>query len=115
MPHQVQMYRERIRTVGVSLLGGNSGVEGPYELGIDSISAVNVEDVTDAAALGGYIQPPPDDFSNAIVCIRESPYRRYPVGAAPGFIVGSKSDACRLQSYVYSTILLYYLLLISLA
>ncbi|RDX43795.1 complex I intermediate-associated protein CIA30 [Lentinus brumalis] len=51
VPHQVQMYRERVRTVGISLLGGNSGVEGPYELGIDSISAVNVEDVTDTAAL----------------------------------------------------------------
>ncbi|CDO76991.1 hypothetical protein BN946_scf184298.g18 [Trametes cinnabarina] len=50
VPHQVQMYRERIRTIGISLLGGNSGVEGPYELGIDSIRAVNVEDVTDTSA-----------------------------------------------------------------
>ena len=40
------MYRERVRTIGVSLLGGNTGVEGAYELGIDSISAVNEEDVT---------------------------------------------------------------------
>lgn len=38
------MYRERIRSVGISLLGGNSGVEGPYEMGIDSIRAVNEED-----------------------------------------------------------------------
>ena len=52
VPHQVQMYRERIRTIGISLLGGNSGVEGRYELGIDSISAVNIEDVTDKSALG---------------------------------------------------------------
>ncbi|KAI0366279.1 complex I intermediate-associated protein CIA30 [Pilatotrama ljubarskyi] len=51
VPHQVQMYRERIRTIGISLLGGNSGVEGPYELGIDAISAVNAEDVTDASSL----------------------------------------------------------------
>jgi len=43
---QITMYRERIRTIGISLLGGNSGVEGPYELGIDSIRAVNDEDVT---------------------------------------------------------------------
>lgn len=43
---QIMMYRERVRTVGISLLGGNSGVEGPYELGIDSIRAVNEEDVT---------------------------------------------------------------------
>ncbi|CAL1716026.1 unnamed protein product [Somion occarium] len=44
--HQIEMYRERIRTIGVSLLGGNSGVEGPYELGIDCIRAVNQQDVT---------------------------------------------------------------------
>lgn len=43
--HQMTMYRERIRTVGISLLGGKSGVEGSYELGIDSIRAVNEEDV----------------------------------------------------------------------
>lgn len=42
--HQITMYRERIRSVGISLLGGNSGIEGPYELGIDSIRAVNEED-----------------------------------------------------------------------
>ncbi|KAA1467340.1 complex I intermediate-associated protein CIA30 [Dentipellis sp. KUC8613] len=45
-PDQLTMLRERIRTVGISLLGGNSGVEGPYELGIDEIRAVNDEDVT---------------------------------------------------------------------
>jgi len=43
---QITMLRERIRTIGISLLGGNSGVEGPYELGIDEIRAVNEEDVT---------------------------------------------------------------------
>jgi len=42
----VRMFQERIRSVGISLLGGNSGVEGPYELGIDEIRAVNEEDVT---------------------------------------------------------------------
>ena len=42
----VRMLRERLRSVGISLLGGNSGVEGPYELGIDEIRAVNEEDVT---------------------------------------------------------------------
>jgi NADH dehydrogenase [ubiquinone] 1 alpha subcomplex assembly factor 1 len=35
---QVEMLRERIRTVGISLLGGHSGVEG--------IRAVNSEDTT---------------------------------------------------------------------
>ncbi|KAJ8589536.1 complex I intermediate-associated protein CIA30 [Rhizopogon salebrosus TDB-379] len=44
--HQIEMMRERIRTVGISLLGGNSGVSGSYDLGIDSIRAVNEEDVT---------------------------------------------------------------------
>ncbi len=29
VPHQVQMYGERVRTVGISLLSGISGVEGP--------------------------------------------------------------------------------------
>ncbi len=42
----VRMLRERVRSVGISLLGGNSGVEGPYELGVDEICAVNEEDVT---------------------------------------------------------------------
>lgn len=42
----VTMLRERVRSIGISLLGGNSGVEGPYELGIDEIRAVNEEDVT---------------------------------------------------------------------
>jgi hypothetical protein len=42
----VKMFRECVRSVGISLLGGNSGVEGPYELGIDEIRAVNEEDVT---------------------------------------------------------------------
>jgi NADH dehydrogenase [ubiquinone] 1 alpha subcomplex assembly factor 1 len=41
----MEMLRERVRTVGISLLGGKSGVEGPYELGIDTIRAVNPEDV----------------------------------------------------------------------
>lgn len=45
-PSQLVMNRGRIRTVGVSLLGGNSGIEGSYELGIDEIWAVNEEDVT---------------------------------------------------------------------
>ncbi|EKM58461.1 uncharacterized protein PHACADRAFT_252799 [Phanerochaete carnosa HHB-10118-sp] len=45
-PEQITMYRERLRTVGISLLGGNNGVEGLYALGVDSIRAVNEEDVT---------------------------------------------------------------------
>ncbi|KAH9962291.1 hypothetical protein BGW80DRAFT_1559956 [Lactifluus volemus] len=40
------MLRERVRSVGIPLLGGNAGVEGPYELGIAEIRAVNEEDVT---------------------------------------------------------------------
>ena len=43
---QIEMLRERVRTIGISLLGGNSGVSGPYDLGIASIRAVNEEDVT---------------------------------------------------------------------
>ncbi|TFK27155.1 complex I intermediate-associated protein CIA30 [Coprinopsis marcescibilis] len=43
---QIEMYRERVRSIGISLLGGNSGVSGKYELGLESIRAVNEEDVT---------------------------------------------------------------------
>jgi hypothetical protein len=39
------MYREKVRSIGISLLGGNSGVAGKYELGIDSIWIANDEDV----------------------------------------------------------------------
>lgn len=35
------MVTHRIRTIGISILGGNSGVEGRYELGLDEIKAVN--------------------------------------------------------------------------
>jgi hypothetical protein len=42
---QIGMYREKVRSIGISLLGGNSGAGGPYELGIDSIRIVNDEDV----------------------------------------------------------------------
>jgi NADH dehydrogenase [ubiquinone] 1 alpha subcomplex assembly factor 1 len=35
------MRKIKVRTVGVSILGGNAQVEGRFELGIDSIRAVN--------------------------------------------------------------------------
>lgn len=38
---QIEMYKERIRSIGISLLGGMSGVAGRYELGIDSIGITN--------------------------------------------------------------------------
>jgi len=44
--HQMPMDRERIKSVGISILGANSGVEGKYELGLDTIKLVNEEDVT---------------------------------------------------------------------
>jgi len=47
--NQIEMDREKIKSVGISILGGNSGVEGKYELGIDSIRLVNEEDVTDGS------------------------------------------------------------------
>lgn len=43
--NQMRMYREKIKSVGISMLGGNSNVEGKYELGIDSIRGVNEDDV----------------------------------------------------------------------
>ncbi|KXN91682.1 Complex I intermediate-associated protein 30, mitochondrial [Leucoagaricus sp. SymC.cos] len=42
---QIEMYKERIRTIGISLLGGMSGVGGRYELGIDTIGIANDEDI----------------------------------------------------------------------
>lgn len=44
----MKMLREKVKSVGISILGGNSGVEGKYELGIDSIRAVNEDDVVHA-------------------------------------------------------------------
>jgi len=41
---QIKMYKERVRSFGISLLGGNSGSTGKYELGIDSIRVVNDQD-----------------------------------------------------------------------
>ena len=43
--NQMNMFREKVKSIGISMLGGNSGVEGKYELGIDSIRAVNEDDV----------------------------------------------------------------------
>lgn len=43
--NQMSMLRERIRSIGISILGGNSRVEGKYELGIDSVQLVNEEDI----------------------------------------------------------------------
>ena len=43
--NQMEMYREKVKSIGISILGGNSGVEGKYELGIDSIRVVNEDDV----------------------------------------------------------------------
>ncbi|TFL04020.1 complex I intermediate-associated protein CIA30 [Pterulicium gracile] len=42
---QIEMYREKVRSIGISMLGGNSGVAGEYELGIDSIWAANERDL----------------------------------------------------------------------
>ena len=46
--NQMKMFREKVRSVGISMLGGNSGVEGKYELGIDSIRVVNEDDIVHA-------------------------------------------------------------------
>jgi hypothetical protein len=40
------MGRERVRSIGISLLGGKSGVQGFYELGLDSISVTNEQDLS---------------------------------------------------------------------
>ncbi|KAL0954637.1 hypothetical protein HGRIS_003592 [Hohenbuehelia grisea] len=43
--NRIEMFKKRIRSVGISVLGGNSCLEGHYELGVDSIRIVNEEDV----------------------------------------------------------------------
>lgn len=43
---QVEIDKERVRSVGISLLGGMSGMAGRYELGIDSIGITNEEYIT---------------------------------------------------------------------
>ncbi|KAF9064157.1 complex I intermediate-associated protein 30-domain-containing protein [Rhodocollybia butyracea] len=40
---QLQM-SDKLRSVGISLLGGNAGISGKYELNIDSVRIVNEED-----------------------------------------------------------------------
>lgn len=35
---------DKLRSVGISLLGGNAGITGKYELNIDNIRVVNEED-----------------------------------------------------------------------
>ncbi|KDR78897.1 hypothetical protein GALMADRAFT_64085 [Galerina marginata CBS 339.88] len=54
---QITMYREKIKSIGISILGGNSGVEGKYELGIDTIGLVNEDDV-DHTLASRYISKP---------------------------------------------------------
>jgi NADH dehydrogenase [ubiquinone] 1 alpha subcomplex assembly factor 1 len=42
---QIEMYTEKVRSIGISMLGGNSNISGRYELGIDSIWASNGQDI----------------------------------------------------------------------
>ncbi|KAF8519290.1 complex I intermediate-associated protein 30-domain-containing protein [Gautieria morchelliformis] len=42
---EMTMMTHRVRTIGISILGGNSGVEGKYEIGLDVIKAVNEDDL----------------------------------------------------------------------
>ncbi|KAF8575424.1 complex I intermediate-associated protein CIA30 [Ramaria rubella] len=42
---EMTMMTHRIRTIGISILGGNSGVEGRYELGLDEIMALSEKDL----------------------------------------------------------------------
>ncbi|KAF9000623.1 complex I intermediate-associated protein CIA30 [Cyathus striatus] len=45
---QITMNKEKIKSIGVSILGGMSRAAGKYELGIDSIRIVNEEDTMPA-------------------------------------------------------------------
>ncbi|KAF8322615.1 CIA30-domain-containing protein [Clavulina sp. PMI_390] len=49
---QVEMGKNKVRTIGISILGGNARISGRYELGIDYIGAVaQPEDAEKLAAL----------------------------------------------------------------
>ena len=56
---RVSLEGQQIRWLGISLLGGNAGIEGPFELGLDSIEAVNEEDVS---------TPPLGKLINTSIC-----------------------------------------------
>ncbi|KAJ3516141.1 hypothetical protein NLJ89_g1318 [Agrocybe chaxingu] len=63
--NQMTMLREKIRSIGISILGGNSGIEGKYELGIDSVRIVNEEDV-DYKTLGSKSDSEKDIFDEKV-------------------------------------------------
>ncbi|KAJ6631038.1 complex I intermediate-associated protein CIA30 [Mycena sp. CBHHK59/15] len=44
-PYPEMIDRERILSVGVSVLGGQNNASGPYELGLDSVWVTNKEDI----------------------------------------------------------------------
>lgn len=44
--NSLAMWRSKVKMVGISMLGGNAGVAGDYELGLDSIRILNREDVS---------------------------------------------------------------------
>ncbi|KIY43774.1 complex I intermediate-associated protein CIA30 [Fistulina hepatica ATCC 64428] len=45
---EYDMDRDKVRTVGISMLGGKSNVQGTYDLGIHSIRATNEADILEA-------------------------------------------------------------------
>ncbi|CAE6446581.1 unnamed protein product [Rhizoctonia solani] len=55
--NQVRMMREKVRTIGISILGGKSRTQGKYELGIEFIRAVN-EDLQQESKTTHLSEPP---------------------------------------------------------
>lgn len=47
---QIEMYREKVRTIGISVLGPG---EGPFELGVESFDCVNLEKGDEEELLAG--------------------------------------------------------------
>ncbi|KAB5595777.1 Complex I intermediate-associated protein 30 [Ceratobasidium theobromae] len=58
VPHQVKMMSEKVRSIGVSILGGVSKTQGRYELGIESIRVTNEESIAEPSE--EYIGEPPE-------------------------------------------------------
>jgi len=62
---QISMYSSKIRSIGISMLGGKSNVAGSYELGIDSIWAINEEDLPNKHSLKANIDEQLSEKSRA--------------------------------------------------
>lgn len=77
----MDILRERVRSVGISLLGGKSGMEGPYELGIESIRALNSDDIIPSSSSEFLIIVQSFAVFDCDCSHREGPFARHTMAA----------------------------------